>query len=199
MNNIKLLTLLTGFFFTFFSSYSLASELESISATEAEAVSEAEVSEASSSSSEISEATEVKETEVVESAKKEDLPQVADIEYTCRHDISVRAIRVFNDPPSGLACEVAYEKASGTKTLWTANFDKEFCARKAAEFAQKQVGWGWDCTDNKGVVVTLPVETPAPAPAEPEKPAAVDAAEISEEPEASEEAVETAPVTESSE
>ena len=202
MKNFKLLTLSTALFLTFFSPYSVASDHESVSVAEVEAKSEAVASESSSSPSESSEVTEMKESEVADTSALESVPLIADIEYICRHELSVRAVKVFNNPPSGKACEVVYEKASGTKTLWTANMDKEFCARKAADFVQKQVGWGWDCTDKDGVAVTLP----EPAPAEPEKPAAVDAIDKEDvenvEPEvseASEETVETAPIAESTE
>ncbi|HEY9134298.1 MAG TPA: hypothetical protein VIM85_00725 [Pseudomonadales bacterium] len=101
---------------------------------------------------------------------------VSDIEYTCEHGGSKRIIRVFNDTAAGLACEVTYEKASGTKTLWTAVNDKEYCAQKAAAFASKQVGWGWSCVSKDGVVVSAPVvEAPVIEDSTPEAPAEVEA------------------------
>lgn len=130
---------------------------------------------------------EVVQEEVVPEKEPEPvvIQAVSDIEYTCEHGNSERIIRVFNDTATGLACEVTYEKASVTKTLWTATNDKEYCAEKAAAFASKQVGWGWDCVSKDGVVVSAPVveapviessaievpaevETVAPAVVEPE-------------------------------
>ena len=81
---------------------------------------------------------------------------VADIEYVCMHGEDKRIIRVIANTTSGLACEVTYEKISGVKTLWQANNDSGYCAPKAAEFARKQVGWGWKCVDNNGVEVAAP-------------------------------------------
>ncbi|MBL4867986.1 MAG: hypothetical protein JKY67_16580 [Pseudomonadales bacterium] len=83
---------------------------------------------------------------------------ISDVEYTCEHSDAKRIIRVINDTATGLACEVSYEKPSGTKTLWTAMNDKGYCADKAAEFAVKQVNWGWHCVNKDGVTVSAGIE-----------------------------------------
>jgi len=86
---------------------------------------------------------------------------ISDIEYTCEHNTSKRIIRVFKNTAAGLACEVTYEKATGTQTLWTASNDQEYCAQKAAEFAAKQAGWGWLCFNQDGEIISAPLEEPA--------------------------------------
>ena len=42
-------------------------------------------------------------------------------------------------------CQVNYTKGSESKTLWS-SARKEYCAPHAAEFVEKQKGWGFDCT-----------------------------------------------------
>lgn len=86
---------------------------------------------------------------------------ISDIEYTCEHNTSKRIIRVFKNTAAGLACEVTYEKPSGTQTLWTARNNKEYCVQKAAEFAAKQAGWGWLCVNQDGEIISSPLEEPA--------------------------------------
>ena len=86
---------------------------------------------------------------------------ISDIEYTCEHNTSKRIIRVFNDTAAGLACEVTYEKDTGSQTLWTARNDQEYCAQKAAEFAAKQADWGWLCFNQDGEIIPAPLEEPA--------------------------------------
>lgn len=83
-----------------------------------------------------------------------------EVQYTCKHDTSVRTIRVYSGATQGLACEVTYEKSSGTTTLWTAINSTEYCLDKAIAFAEKQVGWGWRCEDMNGNVVSLPEPEP---------------------------------------
>ena len=98
--------------------------------------------------------------------------KVAAIEYSCENGDATRTILVFNNPEATPACEVVYEKASGSKTLWQASEDTQYCADKAAAFAAKQVGWGWNCIGNDGVAIAAPVpveaavvEAPATTPA----------------------------------
>lgn len=85
---------------------------------------------------------------------------ISDIEYTCEHNTSKRIIRVFKNTAEGLACEVTYEKDTGTQTLWTARNDQEYCTQKAAEFAAKQAGWGWLCFNQEGEIISAPLEEP---------------------------------------
>lgn len=92
-----------------------------------------------------------------ETAMSEDTPGALspEVQYNCKHDASVRTIRVFFGATQGLACEVTYEKSSGTQTLWTAINSKEYCLEKAKQFAAKQVAWGWQCQDMNGIEVVL--------------------------------------------
>jgi len=69
---------------------------------------------------------------------------------TCTHGNQTRIISViYDNDATDTACEVTYEKSSGVQTLWTANTDREYCSERAAEFVQKQEGWGWSCTELK--------------------------------------------------
>lgn len=170
MNKSNLLTFLTTVTLVFICSSASASSVETKPAVVAEVV--AEISSESVVSDSASDSSSVAEPATVDITQEQEPEQVpknteatvveadSDMEYTCKHDNARRIIRVFNDTASGLACEVTYEKTSGTKTLWTAQYDKEFCVQKAAEFASKQVAWGWSCVDKEGVVVSALVETP---------------------------------------
>jgi len=67
--------------------------------------------------------------------------------YSCQQGLAERIIRVVENPSESVACEVTYEKSSGTQTLWSAGHNKQYCHDRALEFTQKQVGWGWQCKD----------------------------------------------------
>lgn len=67
------------------------------------------------------------------------------VTYVCTHGDSVRTIRVLYHDEGPKACEVTYEKSTGTQTLWNANSDEAYCEDRAAEFVMKQEGWGWSC------------------------------------------------------
>ena len=141
-----------------------------------ETAAEPQTTDPASASSPVTETADVESTETEKPAATEaaTTPPVSDFIYTCLHDNSERVIRVFNDTTTDLACEVTYEKSSGTQTLWSANFDKEYCARKAAEFAVKQVGWGWNCVDKDGVEVSAPIESPIVESSATEAPAEIE-------------------------
>ena len=67
---------------------------------------------------------------------------------TCTHGDQQRIITVvYDNDETDTVCEVTYEKDSGVETLWTANFDREYCKERAAEFVAKQEGWGWTCSN----------------------------------------------------
>lgn len=70
--------------------------------------------------------------------------------YSCTHGDKVRVIEVvYLNPPAKVPCEVNYSKQTEepgvTSTPWSAANLEGYCEEKAAEFAQKQEGWGWDC------------------------------------------------------
>ena len=97
--------------------------------------------------------------------------------YVCLYGNNERTIKVvYGSPDNKLPCEVVYEKASGSQVLWNAQNVEGYCETKAAEFIDKQKGWGWDCAKMDSVAaaeVVEPsqtaatngtVETAAPAP-----------------------------------
>jgi hypothetical protein len=69
----------------------------------------------------------------------------SDLTWVCTHDGSTRTIKVIYHDEGPKVCEVTYEKASGTQSLWNANNDRTYCEDKAIEFVTKQEGWGWSC------------------------------------------------------
>ena len=72
-------------------------------------------------------------------------PDGSDITYVCTHDGNTRTIRVIYPDEGPNACEVTYEKSTGTQTLWNASNDSSYCEGKAVDFVAKQEGWGWQC------------------------------------------------------
>lgn len=68
------------------------------------------------------------------------------ITYVCTHGDKVRTIRVVYYAEGPKACEVTYEKSTGTQSLWSAISDEAYCEDRAAEFVVKQEGWGWECS-----------------------------------------------------
>ena len=81
--------------------------------------------------------------------------------YVCNNADLQRRVQVIYEPGVTVPCEVHYYKdteAPGeSQVLWRALNEEGYCEAKAAEFASKLEGWGWDC--NEGAV-------PASAPAE---------------------------------
>ena len=63
----------------------------------------------------------------------------------CVHGNQTRMIEVVYAGENSVPCSVEYTKAEGTKTLWSAQNKAGYCENKAAEFVQKQIGWGWSC------------------------------------------------------
>lgn len=81
----------------------------------------------------------------------------ADETYACLHEGSERIIKVaYTNPGSPVPCEVIYEKGTDSQVLWSAQNQEGYCESKAAEFAEKQRSWGWDCTK-----MSASTETPA--------------------------------------
>ena len=67
--------------------------------------------------------------------------------YVCTKDGMERIIKVVYDiQGSNVPCEVTYQKEDQSiQGLWRAQNAEGYCEGKAAEFAQKQEGWGWQC------------------------------------------------------
>jgi len=51
---------------------------------------------------------------------------------------------------------VTYTKDGETKTLWHYESTEGMCESKAAEFAEKQIHWGWSCSNIKQAATTSP-------------------------------------------
>jgi hypothetical protein len=67
---------------------------------------------------------------------------------TCTNGDQTRIISVIYDSDDNdTVCEVTYEKSTGVQTLWSANNERDYCQERAAEFVQKQEGWGWTCSN----------------------------------------------------
>ncbi len=67
--------------------------------------------------------------------------------YVCTKDGKERLITVVYDiQGSNVPCEVTYQKEDESlQGLWRAQNTEGYCEGKAAEFAQKQESWGWQC------------------------------------------------------
>ena len=61
---------------------------------------------------------------------------------TCSAHGDQRVIELVTDEQG---CKVNYTKAGETKTLWSSS-RAEYCAPHAAEFIEKQKGWGYECS-----------------------------------------------------
>jgi len=71
---------------------------------------------------------------------------MADETHVCLYEGAERKISVVYDiPGQAVPCSVTYEKGAGIETLWQAENEAGYCEAKAAEFVEKQRGWGWDC------------------------------------------------------
>lgn len=71
----------------------------------------------------------------------------------CQLGDSVRVIEVVYPSGTAVPCEVHYGKDGQSSVLWRASSETGYCEQKAAEFTEKQRGWGWQCertgTDHK--------------------------------------------------
>ena len=63
----------------------------------------------------------------------------------CQLGDAVRVIEVVYPEGAELPCEVHYGKDGQSSVLWRASSEAGYCEQKAAEFAEKQRGWGWQC------------------------------------------------------
>jgi hypothetical protein len=87
----------------------------------------------------------------------------ADIISTCKHGDKTRVISVvYLEPGSKVPCEVQYQKSQTTKVLWSATNSGGYCEKKAAQFVEKQINWGWQCeqldTDSQATQTVMPIE-----------------------------------------
>ncbi len=63
----------------------------------------------------------------------------------CSHGNQTRIIEVKYTGEGQIPCEVHYTKDTGSQVLWSAQTEGGYCEQKAAEFVEKQRGWGWEC------------------------------------------------------
>lgn len=68
----------------------------------------------------------------------------------CQSGEAVRVIEVVYPQGTELPCEVQYTKDGETRVLWRASAEAGYCEDKAAQFAEKQRGWGWQCVATAG-------------------------------------------------
>ncbi|WP_273021479.1 hypothetical protein [Rheinheimera sp.] len=68
----------------------------------------------------------------------------------CQLGDAVRVIEVVYPEGAELPCEVHYGKDGQSSVLWRASSEVGYCEQKAAEFAEKQRGWGWQCVVTAG-------------------------------------------------
>ena len=80
--------------------------------------------------------------------------------YECTFDGMQRRIVILTEPGVTVPCQVQYYKDTElpgeVQTLWNAETDASYCDSKAAEFAAKLEGWGWNCAAG-GQADTAPV------------------------------------------
>ncbi|MEE2024262.1 MULTISPECIES: hypothetical protein [Alkalimonas] len=64
----------------------------------------------------------------------------------CTRGDSVRLIEVVYPEGGELPCEVHYSREGEQQVLWRARNEAGYCAQKAADFIERQRGWGYQCT-----------------------------------------------------
>ncbi len=79
----------------------------------------------------------------------------------CSHGNQTRIIEVKYTGEGTIPCEVHYTKDSGSQVLWSAQTEGGYCEQKAAEFVEKQRGWGWECETTVAAAENTTTETPA--------------------------------------
>lgn len=77
----------------------------------------------------------------------------------CQLGDAVRIIEVVYPQGTELPCEVHYTKDGQDTVLWRASNETGYCEQKAANFAEKQRNWGWQCQHTTSTANTNP-DTP---------------------------------------
>jgi hypothetical protein len=73
---------------------------------------------------------------------------LANTTYVCTSGEMERRIEVVYLGTDTVPCEVRYTKNGSTEVLWSAQAEEGYCDAKAAEFVEKQRGWGWACAES---------------------------------------------------
>jgi hypothetical protein len=69
------------------------------------------------------------------------------VKYICKTGNAERVIEVvYASTDKTVPCSVSYTKDGATQTLWNYESTQGQCEAKAAEFAEKQSGWGFSCS-----------------------------------------------------
>ena len=63
----------------------------------------------------------------------------------CQLGDAVRVIEVVYPDGGELPCEVHYTKDGTGTVLWRASNEAGYCEQQAANFVEKQRGWGFEC------------------------------------------------------
>jgi hypothetical protein len=90
-----------------------------------------------------------------------------DMKLACARDNAVRTVAVVDQPASGSACEVQYEKTSlgePAQVLWRADNDQSFCSKQAKALVERLGEAGWTCDESAGVAAATQPEEPLPTP-----------------------------------
>lgn len=73
------------------------------------------------------------------------------VKYTCTMGNVERVIEVvYASADQPVPCTVSYTKDGDAQTLWSYESTQGQCEAKAAEFAEKQSGWGFSCNNEAG-------------------------------------------------
>jgi hypothetical protein len=80
----------------------------------------------------------------------------------CTDGTSTRIIEVAYTGEGALPCEVQYTKSTEVQVLWSAQSSENYCEPKAAEFIEKQKGWGWNCVAEEASEAESTIDTSAP-------------------------------------
>jgi len=86
---------------------------------------------------------------------------LADTTYVCTQGSTERKIEVVYLGAGTVPCEVRYTKDGTTQVLWSAQTEEGFCEARAAEFVEKQRGWGWECVET-GAEMSTPAAPEMP-------------------------------------
>ncbi|MCU7805834.1 MAG: hypothetical protein KZQ96_21850 [Candidatus Thiodiazotropha sp. (ex Lucinoma borealis)] len=72
--------------------------------------------------------------------------------WTCHYaDLTRNVVIFYPNEPARLPCKVYYTKPKENvmpRTLWKAENEDNYCARKAVEFINALESWGWQCSSD---------------------------------------------------
>jgi len=86
---------------------------------------------------------------------------LAETAYVCTQAGMERRIEVVQLGAATVPCEVRYTKNGNTEVVWSAKVEAGYCEARAAEFVEKQRGWGWECVES-GAKMSEPAPSDMP-------------------------------------